>query len=155
MKKIMSILTASLFVVALSSCGGDDASGSGSESSSSQSSGSESSSSQSSGFQVESQILIDCKSIGLANFNEDPRPEEFDAMNIPSNEDMAACICEEIIGKNTDMTNEELTAFWSDDIDPQGEEAKNRMNIMVNCMGFDSMEDYMSRMMQMMQQKQN
>jgi len=151
----MSILTASLFVFTLASCGEDAPADepSSSEPSSSEPSSSEPSSSEPSS--IEPKILTDCKSIGLANFNEDPRPEEFDAMNIPSNEDMAACICEEIIGKNTDMTNEELTAFWSDDIDPQGEEAKNRMNIMVNCMGFDSMEDYMSRMMQMMQQKQN
>ena len=71
MKKLISIVTAFLFVFTLVSCSGDDSSGSSSN---------------------EPQILTDCKSIGLEKFNEDPRPEEFDKMNIPSNEEMTDCI---------------------------------------------------------------
>jgi len=127
MKKIMSILTASLFVFALASCSGGNSSVSSSS---------------------EPSILTDCKSIGLENINKDPRPEAFDEMNIPSNKEMTHCICEKIIEESPNMTNEELTAFWSDDIDPQSEEAQERMQIMVNCMGFDSMEDFMSAMME-------
>lgn len=140
MKKLMSIVTAFLFVFTVVSCSGDDSS----EPSSSEPSSSEPSSS-------EPQILTDCKSIGLENFNEDPRPEEFDKMNVPSNEEMADCICEKIIGDSPNMTDEELTAFWSDDVDPQSEEEQLRIQLMIKCMGFDSMEDYMSKMMQMMQ----
>jgi hypothetical protein len=135
MKKLMSIVTAFLFVFTLVSCSGDDSSGSSS---------SESSSS-------EPQILTDCKSIGLENFNEDTRPEEFEKMNIPSNKEMSDCICEKIIAESPNMTNEELTAFWTDDLDPQSEEGEERMQITIKCMGFDSMDDYMSTMMQMMQ----
>ena len=48
------------------------------------------------------------------------------------------------------MTDEELTAFWSDDLDPQSKEAVEQMQMMINCMGYDSMEDFMSIMMPMM-----
>ena len=85
----------------------------------------------------------------LADLNEDPRPPQFADMGIPSNEDIANCVCDNL----PDMTDEELIE-WVDneDMDPiNNEEDKEQIEVVIKCMGFDSFEDYMGKMMQMMQ----
>jgi len=158
MKKIMSILTASLFVVALSSCGGDDSSGSGSESVSGSDvsgSGSGSGSESVSGSDVSGSgsgsIYDKCLELGLTEMNKDPRPEFFDELKIPSNEDMTECVCNKIVVNYPNMTNEELREWWSKDADPKSKEVEEqeKMAIALYCMGFDSFEDYVSAIREM------
>ena len=88
-----------------------------------------------------------CFAIILDDLNKDPRPEVFAAMDIPSNEDIALCICSNL----PDMKDEELIEWVNEDVDPLNEENKERIEFSVKCMGFDSFEDYMAKMMQMMQ----
>ena len=135
MKKLTTIFTACLFVFTLSSCGGD-ADGSGS-------SGSDNTEKDN------KTKKNNCYEIMLADLNEDPRPEVFADMNIPSNEDIANCVCNSL----PDMTDEELIEWVdSDDMDPiNNEEDKEQIEVVIKCMGFDSFEDYMSKMMEMMQ----
>ena len=134
MKKLTSIFTACLFVFALSSCGGDadgsDASGSDN------------------GEKDDKTEKNNCYDIMLADLNEDPRPEVFADMGIPSNEDIANCVCDNL----PDMTDEELIEWLdNEDMDPiNNEEDKEQFEFLIRCMGFDSFEDYMRKMMQMM-----
>ena len=85
----------------------------------------------------------------LDNLNKDPRPEVFADMGIPSNEDIANCVC----NKLSYMTNNELIEWIDNDaMDPiNNEEDKKRIEVVLKCMGFDSFEDYMSKVTEMMQ----
>ena len=71
----------------------------------------------------------------------------FDELNIPSNEDMAECVCKKIVVNYPNMTNEELREWWSKDADPKSKEVEEqeKMAIALYCMGFDSFEDYLSK----------
>jgi len=134
MKKLTTIFTACLFVFALSSCGGD--------ADRSVSSGSDNPE------KSDKTEKNNCYDMILDHLNEDPRPEVFADMGIPSNEDVANCVCNNL----PDMTDEELIEWLDDeDMDINNEEDKAQIEVFIKCMGFDSFEDYMGKMMGMMQ----
>ena len=143
MKKLTTIFTSCLFVFALSSCGGD-ADGS-------DASGSDNGEKDDKTEKDNKTEKNNCYDIMIADLNEDTRPEVFDDMGVPSNEDIANCVCDNL----PEMTDEELIEWKeqvdSKDMDPiNNEEDKEQIEVIIKCMGFDSFEDYMRKMMQMM-----
>ena len=140
MKKLTTIFTSCLFVFALSSCGGD-ADGS-------DASGSDNGEKDDKTEKDNKTEKNNCYDIMIADLNEDTRPEVFDDMGVPSNEDIANCVCDNL----PDMTDEELIEWLdNEDMDPiNNEEDKEQFEFLIRCMGFDSFEDYMRKMMQMM-----
>jgi len=133
MKKLMTIFGACLFVFALSSCDGDAKDSKSTEKD------------KSTEKNNPSDISNNCIEMMLAELNEEERPEFFDALNIPSIEDMADCICDKI----PSMTNEELTEYVNEEPEEGSPEQEERINMTLDCMGFDSFEEYMSAVQQL------
>ena len=138
MKKLTTIFTACLFVFALSSCGGND-------------DGSDASGSENSEKDDKTE-KDNCYQLVLDDLNKQTRPEVFADMGVPSDEEIANCICSEL----PDMTDEELIEWLEDgdDFDPiNNEEDRKKMEFQIRCIGFDSFEDYMGKMTEMMQKQ--
>ena len=129
MKKIITILAACLFVFIFDSCSIEESSDSGSVSVSY----SEPSDNYSSD---------NCFAIIFEDLSGKKRPEVFAKMNIPSDEDIANCVCNNL----PEMTDEELVEWIdNDDMDPRKAEDRVRFEVVLKCMGFDSFQDYMRK----------
>ena len=134
MKKLMSIFTACLFVFTFASCNTEEPSDSGTVSI----------------LDLEPSDISDnsssdnCFAIIFEDLSVKFRPEVFIEMNIPSNEDIANCVCNNL----PEMTDEELVEYVdNDDVDPiNNEEDRVRIEVFIKCMGFDSFKDYMRKM---------
>jgi hypothetical protein len=85
-----------------------------------------------------------CFAIIFEDLSGKKRPEVFAEMNIPSDEDIANCVCNNL----PEMTDEELVKWVdNDDMDPiNNEEDRVRIEVVIKCMGFDSFKDYMRKM---------
>jgi len=134
MKKLMSIFTACLFVFTFASCSTEESSESGSVSVSDSDPSDISDNSSSD----------NCFAIIFEDLSGKKRPEVFAEMNIPSDEDIANCVCNNL----PEMTDEELVKWVdNDDMDPiNNEEDRVRIEVVIKCMGFDSFKDYMRKM---------
>ena len=83
-----------------------------------------------------------CFAIIFEDLSGKKRPEVFAEMNIPSDEDIANCVCSNL----PEMTDEELVEWIdNDDMDPRKAEDRVRFEVVLKCMGFDSFQDYMRK----------
>ena len=133
MKKLMSIFTACLFVFTFDSCSTEESSDSGSVSVS-----------DSEPSDISDNYSSDnCFAIIFEDLSGKKRPEVFAKMNIPSDADIANCVCNNL----PEMTDEELVEYVdNDDVDPiNNEEDRVRIEVFIKCMGFDSFQDYMRK----------
>ena len=129
MKKLTTILTACLFVFTFASCSTEESSDSGSVS--------VSYSEPSDNYSYDN-----CFAIIFEELSGIKRPEVFAKMNIPSDEDIANCVCNNL----PEMTDEELVEWIdNDDMDPRKAEDRVRFEVVLKCMGFDSFQDYMRK----------
>ena len=132
MKKLTTILTACLFVFTFASCSTEESSDSGSVSVS-----------DSGPSDISDNYSSDnCFAIIFEDLSGKKRPEVFAKMNIPSDEDIANCVCNNL----PEMTDEELVEqIDNDDMDPRKAEDRVRFEVVLKCMGFDSFQDYMRK----------
>ena len=132
MKKLTTILTACLFVFTFASCSTEESSDSGSVSVS-----------DSEPSDISDNYSSDnCFAIIFEDLSGKKRPEVFAKMNIPSDADIANCVCNNL----PEMTDEELVEWIdNDDMDPRKAEDRVRFEVVLKCMGFDSFQDYMRK----------
>lgn len=132
MKKLTTILTACLFVFTFASFSTEESSDSGSVSVS-----------DSEPSDISDNYSSDnCFAIIFEELSGIKRPEVFAKMNIPSDEDIANCVCNNL----PEMTDEELVEWIdNDDMDPRKAEDRVRFEVVLKCMGFDSFQDYMRK----------
>ena len=100
-------------------------------------------------------LMDHCVSQFEIRFNKNVIAPEFEEMNIPSNEDLSICFCEKLVENNPSLTEEELNEIASFDMSEMEEdeeidfeEVQRHMEWTIKCMGFDSMEDYFEKMME-------
>ena len=138
MKKLMTIFGVCLFVFALASCDGNKKEIITKDSKSADTSDGDTKDSKS------GDATNNCIKIVLAQMNEEERPPFSEALNIPSNKDMADCIC----GELPSMTDKEMKEYLDSELEKGSPEQEKQMNILSKCMGFDSPEEFISAITQ-------
>ena len=88
----------------------------------------------------------ECVSELMSQMSSEERPMEFEQFNIPSNEDIVDCLCEKLTNDDPDGYKKWIEMDSSAVFSEEGQE---RLEWTIECMGFDSMEDYFRQMMQL------